>query len=690
MSPEQVRGQVADHRSDIFSFGVILYEMLSGRRPFTGGSAIEVMNAILKEEPEEVTETNARVNPTLERIVRKCLEKKPERRFQSASDLSFALETLSTPSGSQTSAAASDVRGRNRERLAWTVAGVLLVGLIAALLFASDYFRRSTPYVTAMRFIIPASEKQAFASLSISPNGRLLVYQARSEGKQQLWVRQMDSLTAQPLPGTDNTSAPAFWSPDGRYIGFFANGKLKKMEISGGPAQTLAEAPFPRGGSWNREGVIVFSPDGLGPLYRVSATGGEAIPLTTLDESRQEVSHRWPFFLPDGRHFLYLAYSVQRENTGIYVGSLDSKEAKRITNDDSNASFSPPGYLLFSREGALMAQPFDADKLQVTAEAFPVEKHIQYSPPLLLASFSVSDNGVLAYLTGNSLTSQLTWFDRSGKKLGTVGLPGSYAEPRLSPDEKRVAVAHDEPPELAPDIWLIEPARGIASRLTSDPADDVFPVWSPDGSRIAFSSSRDGTISLYQKLSSGAGGDEELLKSREAKFMMDWSADGRFILYVVRGGKTKNDIWVLPLFGDRQPYPLLPIEFNEEAARFSPDGRWVAYSSDETGTQEVYVREFQKSGRKWRVSTGGGSLPSWRQDGKELFYIANENLMAVDVKEVESNFEASVPRLLFAKAGVIGYDVSRDGQRFLIGVSVEETSPEPITVVLNWTADLKR
>ncbi len=691
MSPEQVRGQAADHRSDIFSFGVILYEMLSGRRPFTAASAVEVMNAILKEEPEELTKTNARITAMLERIVRKCLEKKPERRFQSASDLGFALETLSTPSGSQASMAARGVgQGRNRERLAWVVAGALLVGLMAALPFATAYFRRPTPDVVAMRFIIPASEKQAFAGLSLSPDGRRLVYQARSEGKQQLWVRQMDSLTAQPLPGTDNPSAPAFWSPDGRSIGFFANGKLKKMELSGGPAQPLTDAPFPRGGSWNREGVIVFAPDGLGPLYRVSATGGEATQLTTLDESRQEVSHRWPFFLPDGRHFLYLAYSVQRENTGIYIGSLDSKEAKRITGDDSNASFSPSGYLLFSREGALMAQPFDADKLQVTAEAFPVVERIQYSPPLLLAGFSVSNNGVLAYLTGNPLTSQLTWFDRSGKKLGTVGRPGSYAEPRLSPDEKRVAVAHDEPPEMAPDIWLIELARGIASRLTSDPADDLFPVWSPDGSRIAFSSSRDGTISLYQNRSSGAGGDEALLKSREAKFMMDWSANGRYILYVVRGGKTRNDLWVLPLFGDRKPYPLLPTEFNEEAARFSPDGRWVAYSSDETGTQEVYVREFQESGRKWRVSTGGGSLPGWRRDGKELFYISGENLMAVEVKEVGANFEASVPRLLFAKAGMVGYDVSRDGQRFLVGVALEEGSTEPIAVVLNWTADLKR
>lgn len=700
MSPEQVRGQQADHRSDIFSFGAILYEMLRGRRTFTGESAIEVMNAILKEEPEELTETNARISPALERIVRRCLEKKAERRFQSTSDLCFAIEALSMPSGSriETAALPAVAEGRGKARLfgnaklAWIVAGALLLGLVAALLFILASFRRPAVDVTATRFVIPASEKETFTSLAVSPDGRRLVYGTSTEGKERLWVRPLDSLTAQPLPGTDKADPEAigsFWSPDSRYIAFFADGKLKKMEISGGLAQAIADAPIPRGGSWNRDGVIIFSPTAQSPLYRVSATGGEATQLTTLDESRQETSHRWPFFLPDGRHFLYLARTIQGEDNVIYVGSLDSKEVKRVTRADSNMAYALPGDLLFAREGTLMAQPFDAEGLRVTGEAFPVVEHIRHNPANTLARFSVSEGSVLVYQTGNPVPNQLTWIDRSGNKLGTVGPRGNYTQLRLSPDEKRVAVFRADPPAITNDIWLIELARGVESRLTSDPSSEASPVWSPDGSRIAFTSNREGRANLYQKLSSGAGEVEELFKSGENKVMMDWSADGRFMLFRSFGEKTRMDIWVLPTFGDRKPYPLLQSEFNEIWARFSPDGRWVAYVSNETGMNEVYVQEFQGSGGKWRVSTGGGSFPSWRRDGKELFYISGGKLMAVDVKVVGSNFEAGVPRLLFGIPRSVGFEVSGDGQRFLIPVPVEETSPTPITVVLNWTADLK-
>jgi Tol biopolymer transport system component len=702
MSPEQVRGQEADHRSDIFSFGAILYEMLRGRRTFTGESAIEVMNAILKEEPEELTETNARINPALERIVRRCLEKKAERRFQSTSDLCFAIEALSMPSGSriETAALPAAAEGRGKARLfgnaklAWIVAGALL-GLVAALLFILASFRRPAVEVTATRFVIPASEKKSFTSLAVSPDGRRLVYGTSTEGKLQLWLRPLDSLAAQPLPGTYEADfgAFSFWSPDSRYIAFFADGKLKKMEISGGPAQAIADAPLPWGGSWNRDGVIIFSPTPQSPLYRVSASGGEATQLTTLDESRQETGHRWPFFLPDGRHFLYLARTLQTEGNVIYVGSLDSKETKRLISADSNVAYAPPGYLLYAREGALMAQPFDADKLEVTGEASPVAEHIWHEPQYPLARFSVSSDGALVYLTGTP-TLQLTWFDRGGKPLGTVGPPAAYRYLRLSPDEKRVAVERTEPPAAGFDLWLIDLARGVPSRFTSGRGTEVYPVWSPDGSRIAFSSAYSsgsgGQFDLYQKLSSGAGSDEELLKSGENKAVMDWSADGRFILFRSFGGKTKFDIWVLPTFGDRNPYPFLQSEFGETWARFSPDGRWVAYVSNETGMTEVYVQEFQGSGGKVRVSTGGGNLPCWRRDGKELFYISGGKLMAVEVKVVGANFEAGVPRQLFEIPRSVGFEVSGDGQRFLIPVPVEETSPTPITVVLNWTADLKR
>jgi Tol biopolymer transport system component/predicted Ser/Thr protein kinase len=693
MAPEQLEAGQVDARTDIFAFGAVLYQMVTGKKAFTGKSQASLITAIMSSEPPPISTIQPMTPPALDRVVKTCLAKEPDDRWQTAHDLMLEL-TWAGEAGSQASAAAPVVRRKKRERLAWIAAtAILLLALIVALPFVIGYFRRAPTEVSATRLVIPASQKQALFSPSISPDGRHLVYSASTEGKQQLWVRSLDSLTAQPLPGTitNQIPRPVFWSPDGRYIGFFADGKLKKMVLSGGHAETLADVPTSHGGSWNREGVIVFPLSAASPLYRVSATGGEVIRLTSLDESRQEFAHRWPFFLPDGRHFLYLARSAQqRESNAIYVGSLDSKEVKRITSADSNVSYAPPGYLLFAREATLMAQPFDAHKLEVTGDAFPLVERIRYSWGPGLAEFSVSSDGVLVYIPGNPVPSQLTWFDRSGKQLATVGPPAAYRSFRLSPDEKRVAVDRTDPPGVYSDIWLIELARGVSSRLTSDPGNDLSPVWSPDGSRIAFTSIREGQLKLYQKLSSGAGGDEELLKSAEPLGIWDWSADGRFILYRILGGKTKNDIWVLPMFGDRKPYPLLQTEFTESGAKFSPNGRWVAYVSDETGTSEVYVREFQGSGGSWRVSTGGGNFTRWRRDGKELFYSSGGNLMAVDVKASGSGFEPGVPKVLFERSGGGIFDVSGDGQRFLIPVLVEESSPEPITVVLNWTADLKR
>ena len=596
---------------------------------------------------------------------------------------SFAPETMTTASVAQPSAATRIVvRSKNRERLAWMVAGVLLLGLIAALPFVIAYFRRPAVDATAMRFIIAPAAKQFFVSLSISPDGRRLAYILLSEGKSQLWIRPLASLTAQPLPGTEGAAWP-IWSPDSRSIGFFADGKLKKLDLSGGPAQPLADANSPMGFSWGRNGVIVFSPLPAGPLYRVSEKGGGATQLTTIDESRQESSHSFPYFLPDGRHFLYLARSRQKENVAIYVGSLDSKEVKRVTSADSYFVYAAPGYLLFQRKTTLMAQRFDADKLQATGEAFPLVDHLRGLPT---PEFSVSENGVLVYITGQPVLNQLTWFDRSGKPVGTVGPPSPYGGPRLSPDEKRVAVVWwDVASGPNTDIWLID-QRGVPSRLTSNPAIDSDPVWSPDGRQIAFESNREGVFNLYQKLASGAGNDEELLKSEENKGVFDWSADGRFILYGIQRG-TLLEPWVLPLFGDRKSYQLLETELIDNG-KFSPNGRWVAYENDETGTKEVFVREFQGSGGRSQVSSGGGLWPHWRRDGKELFYLSGGKLMAVEVKADGSGFEPGVPKLLFER--VDGFAVSGDGQRFLIPVPVEGDSSAPITVVMNWTADLNR
>jgi eukaryotic-like serine/threonine-protein kinase len=687
MAPEQLEAGAVDTRTDIFSFGAVLYETLTGKRAFTGKSQASLIGAILHAEPPAISTIQPMAPPALDRLVKKCLAKDPDQRWQSAGDVADELRWVAEAGSEASATAPVKIRGRNRERLAWIVASMLLLGVAAAVVFIVRNFDRAPTEVSTTRFVISASEKQVLLYPSISPDGRRLVYPASTEGKQQLWIRELDSITPKLLPGTDKTSYPAFWSPDGRYIAFFSDGKLKKLQLSGGPAQPLADASNPRGGSWNREGVIIFAPDGTSPLSRLSASGGERTQLTTLDESRQEISHRWPFFLPDGRHFLFVARSRQIENTAIYVGSLDSKETKRVLNADSSMAYAPQGYLLFAREGTLMGQPFDVDKLRVTGEEIWVAGQISWALSAL-AGFSVSENGVLAYLTGNPAT-QLTWFDRSGTELRTVGLPAAYIALRLSPDEMRVAVARTDPLAVAPDISLIELARGVASKLTSEPSIDDFPVWSPDGSQIAFSSNREGAMNLYRKLSNGAGKEEGLIKSNQGEHMQDWSPDGRFLLYRTFGVKTKSDIWVLPMFGDRKPYPFLETEFDETSAIFSPDGRWVAYVSDEAGTYEVYVRRFQGSGGSWRISTDGGTVPRWRRDGKELFYFSGKKLMAVDVKASESSFEPGSPRLLFEKSGISNYDVSRDGQQFLIAIPVE-SSPEPITVVLNWTADLKR
>ena len=701
MSPEQVRGKEVDHRSDIFSFGAILYEMLSGRRAFHGESSADTMSAILKEDPPELSDTNKIVSPGLERLVNHCLEKNAEARFHSARDLAFALEALfgsqvNTPEMG-TALALPATRAKWREYLPWIIAGAAV--LLAVVVLATSFIRRApVETAAATRFLIYPPEKAYYGgSFAVSPDGRRIVERVNSEGKVLLWVRSLDSLTAQPLPGTEDSSFP-FWSPDSRFIGFFAKGKLRKIEVTGGPAQALCDAPDPRGGTWNADNVIIFAPKGADVLYRVAAAGGTPMPLTTLDTSRKEISHYHPRFLPDGRHFLYLANSPQRENAGIYVGSLDKQEPKRLVSTDVSAEFSPPGYLLFLRDRTVMAQGFDADKLELRGEAFFVAEQVdRLGGGARFALFSVSKTGVLAYRSGVSDSSQLTWFDREGKPIGTVGPAGSYNSPWLSPDERRVAFGRQEPQGGGADIWLIEIARGNLNRFTFDPAGDQSPIWSHDGTRIVFSSDRDGVLNLYQRAASGSGTDEVLLKSDYAKIPNDWSADGRFILYQTAIPPT--DIWVLPLFGERKPFPFLQTEFNEGWARFSPDGKWIAYSSNESGSWQVYVQSFPAPGGKWMISTDGGAQPQWRRDGKELFYISSDRkLMAVDVKGNGSTFEAAVPKALFdlrvqtpALPGPRNfYIAAADGKRFLVTSVSEERITTPTTVVMNWTADLKK
>jgi serine/threonine protein kinase/Tol biopolymer transport system component len=719
MSPEQARGEKVDARTDIFSLGVMLYEMLSGQPAFRGASAVEVMNAILKEEPPELSETKAKISPQLEKIVRRCLEKKPEMRFHSAHDLGFALDALTTPSGSrlETQPAAPVVTERagpsrlfGQARLAWAVAAAL--SLLAVGLIWAHFARQPTADARVMKSSILPPEKSSFGQIAVSPDGRHLAFTAATGGKVQLWVRALEATEARALPGTQGAIFP-FWSPDSRFIGFFTDNRLKKIEVSGGLAQTLCDAPEGRGGAWSRDGVILFAPQGGSVLFRISAGGGEVTQVTTKDQEGQENSHLLPAFLPDGRHFLYSIRSGQKETRGIYLGSLDETVKRRLLGDFGAIRYMAAvtgatagggdGWLLFGRDGALLAQPFDARRHQFTGEPFLISEKVGSDPVFftsLTPSFSASDNGVLVFdPSANRQGRQYVWMDRRGQHISSFEVTAGLGQHWLSPDEKRFIADRFDPQAGTGDLWLCDVAGGNSARFTFDPAPDFNPVWAPDGRRIIWSSARNsGVLNLYQKAASLAGEDTLLLKSDQNKFATDWSRDGRFIIYRQNDPKTKSDVWVLPVGnGETQPFPVLRTEANEAAGSLSPDGRWLAYASDESGLYEVYVQSFPKGGGKRQVSTGGGNHPRWRRDGRELFYYAPDGkLMAAPVERAESFEVGAVIALFEFRAGNVltstraPYAVTADGQRFLINAAVETEPNAPLTVVVNWAAGVKR
>jgi serine/threonine protein kinase len=709
MSPEQVTGRAVDHRSDIFSFGAILYEMLSGRRAFHGESAAETLSAILKEDPPDLSQTNQRISPALERVVNHCLEKNPEERFHSAGDLAFALDALSgsTPISTQTIAMPASFRPRKlNQLLPWIIVGILALGLLIMLPFALSSFRRAPERANAVRATIlppPNMTFPSFATFAVSPDGLRLVFSAPgANGREVLWVRPLNALTAQSLAGTEEGSLP-FWAPDSRFIGFFAQGKLKKIDTSGGPPQTICDAPNPRGGTWNRDGIIVFSALALnnpaavvGTLYRVSASGGAATLTTSLDKSIGQTTHRWPWFLPDDHHFLYTALvsPSQNVNNSIYLGSLDSNEQRLILRGFTNVVYSS-GHLLFMREGSLMAQRFDEKTFQLIGDAFPIAERVDFFAGTIRGSFSASENGVLIFQSGSEGRDELNWFDRGGKQIGRVGQPGFYREARLSPSGDKLAAASLNNQSGGLDIWLYELARNVPTRFTFGPGFAAAPLWSADGSQIVFNSNQKGRFDIYQKAANGTGNEELLFQSDETKTPTSWSADGRFIAFTNTDTKTntKDDLWILPLFGDRKPYPFLQTPFNEIDAQFSPDGHWIAYVSDESGTNQVYLAPFPGPGGKREVSRDGGTEPRWRADGKELFFVAaDKKLMAVEVDAKGDTLEIGNAQPLFdtrlTTAPGTHYDVTGDGKRFLFQMEGEGGSP-PLTLVVNWTADLK-
>jgi Tol biopolymer transport system component len=693
MSPEQLEGKEPDARTDIVAFGVLLYEMATGRKAFTGKSQASLIAAILEREPPPISSLQPMSPPALDRVVRTCLAKDPDDRWQNAHDLWNELRWIQE-AGSAAGVAAPVAAQRNtRERLAWVAAATCAA---AAIVFAGLWIAgRTAPAVTYASMLAPEKAPFEFTvgPMAVSPDGRQVAFVAG--GERALWVRRLDGAAAVPLPATRGANAP-FWSPDNRFVAFFADGKLKKIDVSGGPAQILADAPQGRGGSWSREGVIVFCGGTRDGLSRVASSGGPISRATRLDVSRAEFSHRWPWFLPDGRHFLFLIQSNRPDTRGIAVASLDSPAPELLVpGNNSNPAYSPPGYLLFFRDRTVLAQPFDARRLRLEAEPFPVGEDVQdFGGSQGHAIFSASQNGVLAYQGGSSGgLSQLTWSDRSGKTIETIGEPGPILWPRLSHDGRRVAYQSVDAGSGTGDVWVYDLTRRVPTRLTFDPADDTAPMWSPDDSRIAFCGGPNDS-EIHVKSATGAGRDELLYRAdRGNVFLNDWSKDGRFILFSVDGANSRRDVWALSV-ADRKATPWQQTPVFEAGAQFSPDGKWIAYISDESGRFELYVQPFPGPGGKWQISKGGGLPARWRADGRELFYVSfDRKLMAVDVKAGDT-FENAVPRVLFESRIKVypgwQFDVTPDGQRFLIDSDLVEASSAPITLVLNWTAGVKR
>jgi Tol biopolymer transport system component len=708
MSPEQARGKPVDKRADIWAFGCVVYEMLTGARTFGGETVTDVIAAVVTRDPDWSALPPA-VPPRIRQALQRCFEKDPKRRFHDVGDARFELEEGWRLREAQPAVSAHTpapvTQTSRRAVVPWAVAAFALV-VAAGLAFA--YLRAASVHSRTVRsYILPPGKTSfvfngATGGAVLSPDGSRLVFSATDEaGKKLLWVRPLDSLTAQPLEGTDGASYP-FWSPDSRFVGFFASGKLKKIDVSGGPAQSLCDASNGRGGTWSRAGVIVFAPDVFGALERVPSAGGTPVPVTKLDTSQAQASQRWPVFLPDGRQFLYWGgrpLSHSQKNRGIYAASLDGGEPRLLVQADSGALYAPPGYLLYLIDQSLMAQPFDGGHVKLTGEAFPIAEEVASPEDYRLGRFSVSENGTLVYLTGQHDRFQATWLGAAGAQVGTVGEPATIVGSiRLSPNGQTLAEPVQDPQTKNTDIWLVDLARGVRTRFTFDPTEDQEPVWSPDGSRIVWGSSAKGHFDLYVKSASGAGNVEALVASDTTKYPNDWSRDGRFISFTQIDPKAKTgaDLWILPLAGDRKPYAFLSTPFNEANAVFSPDGRWLAYESDESGRLEIYITPFPHGGAKWQVSQGGGTTPLWRPDGLAVFYATPDGKLLeapVDAKggavEVGTPHEFSRAHLPDFGSETWFYTLAPKGDRVLV-LRPEETAPVPLTLVTHWTTGLKR
>ncbi len=730
LAPEQLAGSVIDARTDIFAFGAMLYEMVTGVAAFREKTQALLIAAVQTVEPEPASKVRPGVPPALQYVIGRCLSKDPKQRLQTAFDVMTELQWILAHAGTVNATAPSSATRKKQDRAIW--AGLAVVSVMALALTPVTFARlRPAAEPELVRFVA-AGLPTATTPLTVSPDGRWVTssFNAGATVGQSL-----DSVTAQTLIG--GTPFQPFWSPDSRSMAYFdqgtsQSGKLMRADIGGGPPQIIAEAhpPF-SSGTWNRDGVILF-PDG-GLIQRVLAAGGQPAPITALDPANQETNHVAPVFLPDGRHYLFLAVSSQPAKSAVYVGTLDSTERKRLFAVESKTVYAAPGYLVFNRGDTVFAQAFDADALSLQGEPIRVASGVSMlavaaavSFNAKWAAFAVSQTGVLAYRVAGSASSpvaspeeqrSLFWFNRSGERTAAIATPGGYASIDLAPDGKRVAIHRHQ--GTGGDSWFFDVAQGRMQRLTFDPTqENASPIWSPDGTRVAFASTRSGKSGIYVKPVDGASADELIVESTTTMEPMSWSADGKLIVYDATG--NSQDVWAVPVSGDKKPFPLLQSPATEVNPQVSPDGKWMAFQSNESGRNEIYVRPFPDGPGKWQVSTDGGQYPRWRRDGKELYFTFNNSMHAAAIRVVGSSLEPGVPRVLFGFAPMaLGtdhppyhrYAVAADGQRFLIsqagdgaltggglaGTIADQVdrgggtgaTANAVTVVLNWPQILK-
>jgi Tol biopolymer transport system component/predicted Ser/Thr protein kinase len=701
MAPEQLEGKEVDARTDIFAFGVVVYEMATGKKAFEGKTHASVISAIMSSEPPPMSSLQPMTPPALDRVVKRCLAKEPEKRWQTASDLCEELKWIAE-AGSQitlaSTVATKGSRALGRRGLILSL-GVLVLGVGVASL--ATWSLKPAPPRPVTRTVITLPPGQQLAGLengpavTLSPDGTHLAYVARQSGIQQLYLRAMDSLEARPIPGTEGATEP-FFSPDGQWVGFFAGGTLKKVSVSGGAALTLGVAVNPSGASWGSQGVIIFASALIGVLQQVSDAGGAAQPLTRREKG--EVSHRWPAFLPGGREVLFSAGTTTNTlwtNAQVAVHSVRTGERRNLVQGGMYPRFAPSGHLIYAQGGSLMAVPFDPQRLAVTGAAVPVVEDVRQSTSNGLAQYSFSSTGSLVYVPGGlqGAQSRPVWVTRNGAEQPLAAPARAYVFPRLSPDARRLAVTITEQDSQ---VWLYDLSRETLTRFTFEGNTNQTPAWSPDGKRIAFQSNKEGRQNLYWQLADGSGGLERLTTSEYTDTPKSWSPDGRLLAFIEITPTTGYDIWVLQI-SDRKPQPFLRTPFNESVPQFSPDGRWLAYVSDESGHFEVYVQPYPGPGGKWQISAEGGLEPVWNPNGRELFYRSGDKMMAVDIS-AQSGFTVGKPRMLFegrylpTPATFPNYDVSPDGQRFLMLKPSEsaESAPTQINIVQNWFEELKQ